>query len=358
MTAFHLSTDSDDRKRWLDLLQTLPPRLQDIHFHPDYLNIYERTYPDQIAHLFGWQTSGCTLFKPFMSKAIPGTDLLDLSSVYGYGGPLAIGAPKQQDLLDFDDAFTEYARRLGVVSEFCLLHPLSAKDQKPLIGAEQPIDYRKEVVVVDLSKPLEQIWARIEERQRKAALAARKSGLIVRMSDLSEADFDAYHTRYLATMETVDARAFWHFPRTYFQNCRDALGHDHVSLFHAEKDGEIVASVFHIHMYDTAYYHFSCSEPGAKSLNATPLLLLDSLIWAKNAGYRWFHFGGGRTDGEDALFTFKRAFSGQTKPLFSTQRILDKKAYAALTSAAKQRETDILGQPRETSFFPRYRLQT
>lgn len=357
MTALYLTTHTDDRMHWLCLLDALPLQMQDIHFHPDYLRVYERTYKDQKAHLIVWKGKNSTLFKPVIAKRIPDTTLSDLSSAYGYGGLLSLGSPSPQDLADFDMAFTEFAIQNGFVSEFCLLHPLLGNAQKKLLTASQAINYRKEVVVADLAQPLWQIWARIEERQRKSMLTARKAEMMVRSSDLSDLDLDSYHERYLATMETVDARAFWHFPSKYFHNCRDALGYDQVSLFHAEKDGKIIASVFHIHMYDTVYYHFSCSDPAFRHLNPTPLLLLDSIIWAKSAGYRWFHMGGGRTDQDDPLFTFKRAFSGQTVPLFSSQRILDRNAYALLTAATKEREASALGEPRETSFFPRYRLQ-
>lgn len=322
------------------------------------MSIYEQTYPDQKAHLFVWEGRDTTLCKPFISRAIPQTELSDISSVYGYGGPIATRTPDRAALADFDRAFVKYAKTIGAVSEFCLLHPLLDDTQKELVSDNQAISYRKEVVVVDLSQPLSRIWSHIEDRQRKAILAARKAGLIVRVSDMSDTDLDDYHSRYLETMRTVEARDFWHFPGTYFHNCRDALGNRHVSLFHAEKDGKTVASVFHIHMYDTVYYHFSCSDPAAKHMNATPLLLLDSLIWAKGAGFRWFHLGGGRTDGEDPLFTFKHAFSGQTKPLFSTQRVIDGQKYQALTEATLDREAKKFGRARETSFFPRYRLQT
>ncbi|WP_299968641.1 GNAT family N-acetyltransferase [uncultured Roseobacter sp.] len=358
MTAFHLSTTGADRERWISLLDALPNGSRDIHFHPDYMRIYERTYPDQTAHLLVYEGTGGTICKPIVSKGIPGTDYCDISSVYGYGGPLTIGSPTEDDLGRFDDAVQASATSLGAISEFCLLHPLLGDAQKVLLSSNEPVTYRKEVVVVDLSQSLGEIWRRIEDRQRKAALAARKAGLVVRASDLSEADIARFQVMYLKTMENVGARAFWHFPDDYFHNCAAALGFDGTSLFHAEKDGEVAASVFHIHMYDTVYYHFSCSDPDSRQLNATSLLLLDSLIWAKGAGYRWFHLGGGRTDGEDPLFTFKRAFSGETKPLFSTQRILDTQTYDTLTAATKQREASALGQPRETSFFPRYRLQT
>ncbi|QJF52884.1 GNAT family N-acetyltransferase [Roseobacter ponti] len=358
MSGRVLSTRGADRTAWLDLLARLPPGQRDIHYHPDYMRIYELTYPSDEARLIVLETANGVMFQPVMVRPVPDTDYHDMSSVYGYGGPLCTGTPDAQDRADFAAFFQQHASDTGAVAEFCLLHPMLADAQKALCADGTEFDYRKEVVVADLRKPLSAIWAAIDERQRKAALAARKAGVRVVMSDLSDGDLDAYHHRYLATMQTVGARAFWHFPENYFHNCRDALGAEHVSLFHAEAGGQIIASVFHIHMYDTVYYHFSCSDPDARKLNGTTLLLLDSLIWAHAQGFSWFHMGGGRTDEDDPLYRFKVAFSGQTLPLFSTRRILDRSAYDALTHAVKEQEIRKTGAPRQTDFFPRYRLQT
>lgn len=350
-----------DRDAWLALLKQLPSDQRDIHYHPDYLAIYEKTYADQ-AFLVVWTGQDGTIFKPIMMRNIPtdisSTKCCDFASVYGYGGPLAVGNPSARDIQDFAQGFQDFAQQNAAVTDFALLNPKFTDAHKQNLPATQPVDYRKEVVVADLTPSLPAIWARIDDRQRKAVLSARKAGVEIIASDGSDADYDAYYVRYLDTMGTVNARAFWHFPDDYFHNCRDCLGAENVTLLHARYHGEIIASFFHIHMYDTVYYHFSCADLAARKLNPTPLLMLDSLIWAKGAGFKWFHLGGGRTDGADPLFTFKNSFSHQTLPLYSTQSILDPTAYESLTTAVKTREKQTHGDALESAFFPRYRLQS
>lgn len=350
-----------DRDAWLALLDQLPKELQDIHYHPDYFAIYEKTYADQ-AYLVVWTGQSGTIFKPIVVRDIPEEiskiKRCDFASVYGYGGPLATGQPTPKDVKGFAQGFLEFAQQKAAITDFTLLNPKFTNAQKDVLPAEQAVDYRKEVVVADLTPTLPEIWARIDDRQRKAAMSARKAGVEIIASDGSDADYDAYHLRYLETMDTVNARAFWHFPKDYFHNCRDCLGPDHVTLLHAQHDGKIIASFFHIHMYDTVYYHFSCADLAARKLNPTPLLMLDSLIWAKGCGYKWFHLGGGRTDGADPLFTFKNSFSHQTLPLYSTQSILDPSTYDSLTNAVKAREKQTHGDVLDNPFFPRYRLQS
>ncbi len=359
MTLNILTTD--DRDQWVALLDQLPHDQRDIHYHPDYLAIYEKTYSDQ-SYLVVWEGQSGTIFKPIMVRDIPksisATKRRDFSSVYGYGGALATGQPNASDKQGFAQGFMAFAEQNAAVTDFTLLNPKFTDVQKDILPSGQTVDYRKEVVVADLTPTLPEIWARIDDRQRKAAMSARKAGVEVIASDGSDADYDAYHARYLETMDAVNAREFWHFPDDYFHNCRDCLGPDHVTLLHAQHDGKIIASFFHIHMYDTVYYHFSCADLAARKLNPTPLLMLDSLIWAKGQGYKLFHLGGGRTDGADPLFTFKNSFSHQTLPLYSTQSILDPTTYESLTNAVKSREKQTHGDALESAFFPRYRLQS
>lgn len=353
-TASVLTTTGPDRDRWIALLEALPPGLRDMHYHPDYMAIYERTYGDRALCIVA-ETGEGAIWQPVILRRVPELDAVDVTSVYGYGGPLCATTPGMADIAAFTDALGQWAAAEKAVSEFCLLHPFLTDAQRDALPRDLPVTYRKEVVSADLTLPLPALWARIEDRQRKAILAARKKGVTVEVGDGSDADYAAFHDRYLHTMTHVGASDFWHFPDDYFRNCRDCLGPDNATLVHARHDGRIVASVFHIHLYDTVYYHFSCADLSARALNPTPLLLFDSMLWAKSAGFAQFHMGGGRTTGADSLFTFKNAFCGSTRSLYGYTRIFDKDRYAALTAATKTRETETLGAPKDTDFFPRYR---
>jgi len=54
------------------------------------------------------------------------------------------------------------------------------KEQKPLLPGELPLEFRKEVAYVNLREPLEVLWSRIDERQRKAVATARRRGGVIR----------------------------------------------------------------------------------------------------------------------------------------------------------------------------------
>ncbi len=352
-TAYTLSTSGKDREQWLKLLNALPASRRDIHHHPNYMSIYEETY-NETAVLFVFHQDQDYCIYPFIIRRIEPASKspCDLTSVYGYGGPIS---NRSEDLLspkflrDFQTALHQWMSANGFVSEFCLLNPLFSQHQQTLVGPAANPAYRKEVVVADLTLPAPEIWSRIEERQRKAAALARRKGVVIEHSDLSATSLADFQRRYLDTMEVVNSGEFWKFPDNYFSNCCSCLGSEHVSLFNACIDGKIIASFFHLHMYDTVYYHFSCSDLEYRKLNPTSLLMLDSLLWAKEQGYHNFHMGGGRTLGHDSLFTFKNSFCHNTLPLSSCTRIVNNETYDALCVS---RGLDLSA---ENNFFPLYR---
>lgn len=349
-----LTASGAPRARWLELMNMLPPERRDIHFHPDYMRIYEDTYGHKPLCLL-FETERDVIWQPVLQRIIPNSKLTDITSVYGYGGPIFADTPTADHVDKFQKAVSDWAERAGCVSEYCLIHPFFSEFQRDALPSNGRLNLRKEVVNADLSKSVTDLWASIEDRQRKAVLSARKRGVRVLVGDNSDEEFDDFYRRYIETMKNVGATEFWHFPYNYFKNCRDALGRENVTFFHAWHSGKIVASVFHIHLYNTVYYHFSCSDIAARSLNPMPLLLFDSMLWAKSAGFTRFHMGGGRTNGHDTLFKFKNSFCGSTLPLYEYSRVFSGEAFHQLTDETKEREKRLFGEPKETDFFPRYR---
>lgn len=355
MSSFDiLSSIGPDRERWIEALNSMPAKCQDMHFHPDYMQIYASTYDSKVA-LILMEDDDALIMQPIIIREIADGRFCDMTSVYGYGGPLASKPPSKKIVNEFHDAITNWAKQSQIVSEYCILHPFLSGLQKKILPENTDVFYRKEIVSGDLTIPLSKIWERIEDRQRKAILSARKNNITIELSDGSQHDYANFHSRYLDTMEKVQATSFWHFPDDYFWNCCAHLGAEKATLLHAKLDGETLASVFHVHQNDTVYYHFSCSNESAQKLNPVPLLLFDSILWAKSEGFSNFHMGGGYTDTADSLFYFKSAFFNNTVSLYAYRRIFDEERYKFLTEEKKRQETAELGAPKETEFFPRYR---
>jgi hypothetical protein len=81
--------------------------------------------------------------------------------------------------------------------------------------------------------------------------------------------------------------------------------------------------------------------------------MLDCAInWAKAAGNRVLHLGGGVGSRDDSLFRFKTGFSDLRSPFQTWRVICDHKRYVELTEDAGVFNAPIDG------FFPAYRAST
>jgi len=346
-----LTTNLADRKFWHELINKSCEILQDIHFSPEYLSIYEKTYGVKAICLKKTFKTGI-IYQPLIIRNIPNTEYNDLTSAYGYGGPLTSikGSYEITDLLDYESDFKQWAKSVNAISEYCMLHPLLSDFQKKLIPKNTCIKYRKKIVNINLKFDLNKIWSKVEERQRKAILSARKKGIIVKKSSGNEIEFKEFHKQYLNTMEDVGANQFWRFPENYFRNCYLSLGRKKVIIFKAYDKEKCIASAIHLYCKNNLYYHFSCSIREERKKNAMPLLLFESILWAKSMGIKNFHMGGGRTDGEDDLFTFKKSFGGDTISSFFYCRKLNMEIYDKLTYENLNKNKQI-----DKNYFPLYR---
>ena len=164
-----LGSTGSDRERWIEALNSMPTECQDMHFHPDYMQIYASTYGSKIA-LILMEDSGTLIMQPFVIREISDSGYYDMASVYGYGGPLSTNVPSKEQVRDFNNAIMSWAKESQIISEYCILHPFLDDLQKKILPENTDVFYRKEIVSVNLKTPLSRIWERIEDRQRKAIL--------------------------------------------------------------------------------------------------------------------------------------------------------------------------------------------
>ena len=120
----------------------------------------------------------------------------------------------------------------------------------------------------------------------------------------------------------------WYFPGNYFPNCARYLGAERVALFFARAQGAVASAYLLLHDAGIAYYHFGGSDDAYFSLRPNNLLLYDTALWAKGAGDRIYHLGGGVTTRDtDSLLRFKSGFGGTLATLYTYGRIHDSSVY-------------------------------
>ncbi|MBI3695318.1 MAG: GNAT family N-acetyltransferase [Acidobacteria bacterium] len=269
--------------------------------------------------------------------------LRDITSVYGYSGPLAFGCRS------YDDLFLNRARReirelwrsQQAVSAFTRLHPLL--ENHCWAGDANACG---STVSIDLTLDEAAIWHDYQPGLRNRIHHGRRLGLATEIDDTWRRleDFAGF---YQATMLRNHAAPSYFFSVDYFRRLKRALGSS-AFLFLTRCGRDIAAAGIFTEYSGIVQNHFSVNNQQYLRLAPSKVLLDDVRRWAKARRNRVFHLGGGRGGRQDSLFAFKAAFSSRHHVFYASRRVLDARTYGSLCEG--------LPVP-AASFFPAYRAQ-
>lgn len=287
-----------------DFFSRLPPALQITTLSPDYV-IADAARDPQLEPVFiGGESAGGVWLHGVHRCRIPGSDLYDFQSPYGYGGPVtSITVP--ETLARFWSAYTVWCAAQGILVEFVRFHPLAPVE--PVYGGRIFAD--RDCVFVPLQS--EDIRAGYETRCRTAVRKAEKNGVTI-----TEMPREAIHERFPAFyrdgMRMIGAAAFYLFDDAYFVALSRIAS---LKLLVAEHEGRWCAASLFFTGPDVWEYHLSSATPEGRRLCAANLLIDHAAHAARSAGAGKLFLGGG-TDRDPAnpLLHFKASFASARAP--------------------------------------------
>jgi hypothetical protein len=292
-------------------------------------------------------SSGTTeIALPVILRTIDGTENNDITSVYGYAGPLSNReSPDTQTIKEFQKELLNFFYQSKVVSVFSRLHPLFSNQGFILSGLGEIVD-TNQTVGIDLSLPEHEQKKHYSHSVKNHISRLERKDVIVKKAETRE-EIDIFIEIYKENMKRVNASEMYFFENDYFYQFIEKIPSSLFLAYYKEK--AICGSLFTI-CDGIVQPHLSatCNE----YLRWSPL----KLVWdriridaiEKNA--KWMHLGGGVGGADDSLFQFKTQFSN-LRFLFKTWRYVhNKEIYTRLVS---EKYHDNI--PR-SSFFPLYRL--
>lgn len=330
---------------WLALMEKITA--PDIHFTPGYAQIFSR---EGEARLFVYQRNGQVVLYPFILRRVhdqpaghPGQIYYDITSPYGFGGPLYTAGVDKVLIDDFYTYFKQYCRENQIITEFIRFHPLLQNHL--LMHDHVDVQRNSTVVYIDLSKNLDEIWSGYQRSCRKNVKKALREGVAVTIesSPRHRAEFMAVYSQ---TMDRNQADRFYYFSPSFFDGLHRGLK-NHYVYAHAWLKGQIVST--ELLVYNRHYIHSFLGGTLAEYFPYRPnnLLKHEVIKWAKSKGIRYFILGGGRCD-EDGIFKFKKTFSGDLAGYYVGKKIHNHRAVAELTGPSGRVDTG-------PGFFPPYR---
>lgn len=281
---------------------------------------------------------------PIVIRPIEDTGFYDITSVYGYAGPLYKFEDNYNpaELLSFFKTnFVAFCNEQNIVSVFSRLHPLI--DQKPMIeGLGEMVDLNK-TVSIDLTKSADE-----QRKEYRKSLKSELNQLGRKEIFVKEAgnqhETDQFISIYYETMDRVHAAPNYYFSKEYFYEFLNNPDFESKLLI-AVKDEKVIAGAIFTLTEKIMQYHLAGTTE--EFIRETPmkLILNEARLLGNQTTAENLHLGGGvGGQDDDSLFRFKSAFSKNFKQFSVWKYIVNQKVYDELSK-----------DKTHASFFPLYR---
>lgn len=296
--------------------------------------------------LFYLEQDGETIAFPLLERSIIGTEYKDLTSVYGYPGPLfsTVDTVLQNTLLN---SLLTKISELGYISIFSRLHPIINGDT---LASSLNIG---DVVYFDLTQSIETIYASMRKVHRRDVRKLKQSDLVLKKHNrITALEISEFKHIYDTTMNQLQARDYYYFNKEYYKNLVNSDQYS-VSLYTVYSNNKAISSAMMVRTGVFGQYHLSGTLPDFYKENSTKLILATTMEDMHQAGLKYFVLGGGVGAERDSLFDFKYGFGRNTAPFNVMKQVLNQSTYNELVTNHFE-ELGINCQD-EIQFFPLYR---
>ncbi|GHU74585.1 hypothetical protein FACS189413_19330 [Bacteroidia bacterium] len=293
------------------------------------------------AFLLHYHTGNTAFAWSFILREIPNTGYCDITSVYGYAGPLCNRTnPSIEAITDFQQAIYSYFDEQKIVSVFARLHPLL--EQKNILQNLGEVSDSNLTVGIDLSLPENEQQQQYARSLKTQLNRLKNSRLTIEKANTKE-EIDTFIQIYIETMNRVKASLYYYFSSEYFYRFLSEIDS---SLFLAKYNEEIVSGSLCTFTCGIMQAHLNATRNDFLPQSPLKLVLDFARHEGMNRGMKLLHLGGGKGGSNDSLFEFKSRFSHQHFQFRIWRYIHNPIVYNELTQAKSIIVSD---------FFPAYR---
>lgn len=323
-------------EKWSEVVKNA--EIYDFH-HTNYFHQIDTELDCKLLHCYKGDSF---IALPVVIRPIEGTEWFDITSVYGYAGPVSKLDGDETQLIEFfQESFKSYCLDNKIVSAFARLHPLI--EQKNILdGLGETLDLNRTVSIDLTITPAEQ-WRVFRKSNKPAINKLRREGMSVKVAETKE-EVDRFVDIYYETMDRVDAAESYYFSREYFHSFLDNPDFG-AKILLAIKDDKVAAGSIFTFTDKIMQYHLAGTSE--EFLRAAPMMVIldEARLIGNETSATDLHLGGGvGGSDDDSLFRFKSGFSKNLKQ-FSVWRYI-----------ANQEVYDELSKDKDPSgFFPLYR---
>lgn len=337
-----------DKNGWSEQISLV--KHSDFYHTYDYHQLSKNEDEDPI--LIKYTDDDSALIIPLLLRNIENSVYKDLTSVYGYAGPLVLNISGQFNLENFQNELNDFFNQNNIVSVFTRLHPYIEQQEMILNGLGNVTTHGK-VVNIDLTDTIENQRTKFNRRLKTYLNKSRRSCTVIKGN--VDDHLDAFINLYHENMKRVDAEDSYFFSNEYYREILSSSDYEsELSLcIHNETQAIIGASMF-MKKSNIVQYHLSGLSEDHFELNPIKLIIDEMRIKSTEEGYKYFNLGGGLGSNEDSLFKFKSGFSKDFKEFKTWKYIVNEEMYKKLTTDKQGEDFEL----NDNDFFPAYRSKT
>ena len=341
----------EDAESWRRAISKFPDR--DFYHTWEYHSISKAE--GELPVLLYYEEENRAIGLPFLKRSISNSEWFDLTSVYGYAGPLSYNIGSDFDNAAYQKALLNFLREEKIVSVFSRLNAFIPYQNEILRGIGK-VETLGPMVSIDLTKDLEEQRRNYSKTTKRYVNRLRRLCNVVKSS--SREDIAKFIELYYGTMDRVDARAGYYFEEDYFYRFLESKEFQTDLMFAQLKEtGELICGALMIKTNDIVQYHLSGTQREYLPLTPLRILIDEARIEASQEGRRHFNLGGGLGSQEDSLFYFKSSFSKNIQDFSIWKYVVNAKVYEDLCDS-KRAEISEGTSLEESNFFPLYRLSS
>lgn len=298
--------------------------------------------------LFVYQDGHIFIALPVIKRRIADSDFYDMTSVYGYCGPISninTAEMSKSTLINFKTAFMNFMTEENAICIFSRLHPFI--NQCPLLENIGGVVENGTTLYMDLSLSIEDQRSGYEKRLSRQIRQLREKGYLIKEAD-NPSEIRAFIDIYYKNMDRLHATPQYYFDEKYFTDILKLEGFDNKLLL--IYDGTVLTCGAVVLLSDAIIRnHLSATSPDYLDESPSKLLTDEISMLGRRLGKKVFHLGGGVGGKEDSLFEFKKRFSNLQVKDHIWRYINNSNAYNAIVAKAGA-DIDM-----QSGYFPLYR---
>jgi sugar O-acyltransferase (sialic acid O-acetyltransferase NeuD family) len=280
------------------------------------------------------------------------TTYYDVSSFYGYSGPLFNKEISPTDTDTFWHLVDDWYINNKVITEFIRFN-LEGNFKRYSGNLIPTLNNVKGTIFSDETLQWEEFTPKVRNNYRKAVSNSLTSKIY--HGAIDENLIEVFHEIYISTMKRNNADQTYYFSLGYFKK-----------LIHANPQNTVLALIFKdkiaisselLLLNSTTMYSFlGGTLENYFDFRPNDFLKMEAIKWGRANGYANYILGGGRSN-DDSLYKYKKSFFPKNDDViyYTGRKIINEVVYEKLTTLARKYTYKLNKKDIVEDFFPLYR---